>query len=193
MVAGILGKKQGMTRLVNEAGAMVPVTVVKVEENQVLNIKTEEKDGKNAIIVGIDPYKKERKNKKFKTIKEFQVADTSQYEIGKSISLDLLKEVEELTVSAVSKGKGFQGVMKRYNFHGGPASHGSHFHREPGSIGGCDSPGKVIKGKKLPGHMGCDRVTLKNRPVEGIDEKEQTIMIKGAIPGARNTIIEMRF
>lgn len=193
MIGGILGKKQGMTRIVNSQRVLVPVTVVKILENEVLELRAADKHGKNAIVVGMDPYHKAAKNRKFKNIKAFAVEDLGKYSKGQKISADLLQDVKLVTISMVSKGKGFQGVMKRYGFHGGPGSHGSHFHREPGSIGQRALPGKVQKGKKLPGHMGQERITLRNRPVEALDLKQGLLMVKGALPGSRNTLVEVKF
>ncbi len=194
MTGGILGKKIEMTRkIVAEDGVIVPVTAVQVLENEILQVKTAEKDGKNAIVLGMDPYTRATKNIKYKTVKEFEVSDPSLYTKGQKLTLDILKDIKEVNLSSWSKGKGFQGVMRRHNFGGGPASHGSHFHREPGSIGQRALPGKVQKGKKLPGHMGFRKVTIKNRPLIGMDAASQVIWVKGAIPGARNTVVYLSY
>ena len=194
MIAGLLGKKIGMSQHIDAStGVMVPVTMVRIPDNEIIGLKSTEKYNKNAIIVGISPAKQQVKNKKFNVVKEFSVNDISQFTVGQKLNASFLKEIGAVTVSSVSKGKGFQGGMRRWGFHGGPASHGSHFHREPGSVGQRSVPGEVMKGKKLPGHMGCDRFTLKNRPVQHIDEVDNIVYIKGAIPGSRNTLVEIKF
>lgn len=192
-MTGLLGRKQGMTSIISDSGLIVPTTIVQVLENEVVQVKTTEKDKTNSIVLGYNAYKHPSKNKKFKVHKEFKTETSTQHTKGQKINVDALQGVKEVMISSVSKGKGFQGVIKRHGFHGGPASHGSHFHREPGSIGQRTRPGKVQKGKKLPGHMGVDRVTLKKRPVLKIDSKNSLVYIKGAIPGAKNTLIEIRF
>jgi large subunit ribosomal protein L3 len=193
MNAGILGKKIGMMQMITDNGIIVPVTAVKIPDQEVLQVKTKEKENTNAIVLGMDAYKKPSKNKKFKTIREFKVQDITQYTKGQQLTIDVLKDITTTTVSSISKGKGFQGVIKRFGFHGGPGSHGSHFHREPGSIGQRQKPGKVQKGKKLPGHMGVDRLTFKKRPLIKVNGEEKIIYIKGSIPGSRNTLIEIQY
>lgn len=193
MNAGMIGIKQGMSRIANEEGVMIPVTIIKVQDHEVLEVRNSEKHAKNAVVLGANAYHKGSKNRKFKHVKQFDVADLSAFEKGKTVSIDMLKDVKEVVISSLSKGKGFQGVIKRHGFHGGPGSHGSHFHREPGSIGQRAAPGKVMKGKKLPGHMGMDRITLRKRPVIALDEKNHLVMVKGSVPGRKNTVIELRF
>jgi large subunit ribosomal protein L3 len=193
MTAGILGKKIGMTQIIIENGMMVPVTAIKIPDQEIIQVKTKEKEHTNAIVIGMDALKKPTKNRKFKTIKEFKVTDVTQYTKGQPWTIEALKDITITTVSSISKGKGFQGVIKRFGFHGGPGSHGSHFHREPGSIGQREKPGKVQKGKKLPGHMGVDRLTFKKRPLLRVDGKEKIVYIKGSIPGSRNTLIEIQY
>jgi large subunit ribosomal protein L3 len=193
MTAGILGRKIGMTQIIMEDGIIVPVTAIKIPDQEIIQVKTKEKEHTNAIVLGMDPLKKPTKNKKFKTIKEFKVADVTLYSKGQPWTIENLKNITTVVVSAVSKGKGFQGVIKRFGFHGGPGSHGSHFHREPGSIGQREKPGKVQKGKKLPGHMGTQRITLKNRPILKMNQQEKIIYIKGSLPGSRNTLVEIQY
>lgn len=190
---GIIGKKLGMSQVIQDDGRVIPVTYLVCEPNEVVHVKTEDKDGYPAIVLGFDAYKNPGKNKKFKTLKEFRVENTEEYKKGQMVSVDILKEVPAVTITATSKGKGYQGVMKRHNFAGGPATHGSTFHRRPGSVGMCAKPGRVIKGKKLPGQMGNDCVTLKNRSVVSVVESEHVIAIKGPVPGAMNSYVYIKF
>ncbi|MBU0577612.1 50S ribosomal protein L3 [Patescibacteria group bacterium] len=190
---GIIGKKLGMSQVIQDDGCVIPVTFVQCEPNEVVYVKTEDKDGYPAIVLGFDAYKNPSKNKKFKALKEFRVESTGDYKKGQKITLDSLKEVEEVTIVSTSKGKGYQGVIKRHKFSRGPESHGSHHHREPGSIGTCAKPGRVLKGKKMPGHMGIDTVTLKKRPVVTIVAKDNVVAIKGPIPGANNGYVYIKF
>lgn len=193
MNAGILGLKQGMSRIANTEGVLVPVTIIKVTEHQILEVRNSDKHVKNAVVLGSNAFHNPTKNRKFKNIKQFEVSNLESFEKGKNVTIEILKDVKEVSVSSTSTGKGFQGVMKRHGFHGGPGSHGSHFHREPGSIGQRAAPGKVMKGKKLAGHMGMNRITLKKRPVVAVDIKNSLVMIKGAVPGVKNTVVELRF
>jgi len=190
---GIIGKKLGMSQIIQDDGRVIPVTFVKCDPNEVVQIKTEDKDGYPAIVLGFDAYKNPSKNKKFKALKEFRVESIEGYKKGGKITLDSLKEVGSVNVTSTSKGKGYQGVMKRHNFAGGPETHGSTFHREPGSIGMCAKPGRVMKGKKLPGHMGVDTITLKNRPVITLSAEQNVIAIKGPIPGANKGYIYINY
>lgn len=190
---GIIGKKLGMSQVIQDDGRVIPVTYVLCQPNEVVHIKKEQTDGYPAIVLGFDAYKNPSKNKKFKALKEFRVDNTEDYKKGQMVSVEIFKEVPSVTITATSKGKGYQGVMKRHNFAGGPESHGSTFHREPGSVGMCAKPGRVIKGKKLPGHMGTDTVTLKNRPLVTVVEAENVLGIKGPLPGANNSYVYIKF
>ncbi len=190
---GIIGKKLGMSQVIQDDGRVIPVTYVFCQPNEVVHVKTEAKDGYPAIILGFDAYKNPSKNKKFKVLKEFCVDKTDEFKKGQKISVDIFKDVDSVTITATSKGKGYQGVIKRHNFSRGPETHGSHHHREPGSIGMCAKPGRVMKGKKLPGHMGVDQVTLKNRPLVSVVPDENIIAIKGPLPGANSSYIFVRF
>ncbi|MBD3360829.1 50S ribosomal protein L3, partial [Candidatus Peregrinibacteria bacterium] len=141
-MSGILGKKLGMTRLMQDDGRVIPITVIECEPNEVTQVKTVEKDGYPAVVLGFSKLKKPKKTKKFLFLKEFQVTQEEQenYRKGDRITLEKLQEIEKVKVTAISKGKGFQGVIKKYNFSRGPESHGSHHHREPGAIGACAKP-----------------------------------------------------
>lgn len=190
---GIIGKKLGMSQIIQDDGRVIPVTFVLCEPNTVVQVKTEGKDGYPAIVLGFDAYKNPTKNVKFKTVKEFRVAKSDDYKVGQAVDLNTLKDVKEVTVTGTSKGKGFAGVVKRYHFAGGPGGHGSHFHREPGSIGMRAKPGRTHKGKRLPGHLGVDTVTLKGRPIIVLEPTKNVMAIKGAIPGANNSYIYIKF
>lgn len=187
MSTGLIATKIGMSRVFSEDGSAVPVTYLKVEPNTVVRCKTEAKDGYNAVVLGIGAKKwKTRKGKehvRYGAQKEWQVPSLDGLEPGKSIGADLLPVATLVTVCGISKGQGFQGVVKRYRFAGGPKTHGSHFDREPGSVGMREMPGRVLKGKRLPGRMGGDQVTVRNRQVLVSDVKEGIIAIKGPVPG----------
>ena len=191
---GILGKKIGMTRLIQDDGRVIPVTVVECQPNEVTQVKTTAKDGYPAVVLGFAKLKKPTKTKKFKTLKEFRInqADEENYKLGDQVTLEALSEVERVTVVASSKGKGFQGVIRRHNFHRGPESHGSGHHREPGSIGACAKPGRVNKGKKLPGRMGNKRVTLKKVVVSYLNLEKNIVALKGAVPGPNGTLVTIK-
>ena len=201
---GILGRKVGMTRVYNEHGRSIPVTVIEAGPCTVLQKKTEGKEGYNAIQVGFLEKKQSRLNKPelghfkrsggtgFYHVREFRVADPDTYELGQQITLgEVLKIGDKVDISGRSKGRGFQGVMKRHGFGGGKASHGSGFHRAPGSIGCSAYPGRVIRGKKLPGRMGNDLKTLKNLTIVDIREDENILLVQGAVPGAKNGLVSI--
>ena len=190
---GIIGKKLGMSQVIQDDGRVIPVTYITCEPNEVVCVKTVDKDGYPAIVLGFDAYKNPSKNKKFKALKEFRVESSDEFKKGQKISVDMLKEVEAVTITGSSKGRGYQGVIKRHNFSRGPETHGSHHHRKPGSIGMCAKPGRVLKGKKMPGHMGNDTVTLKNRPLITVEPSENVIAIKGPLPGAKNSYVYIKF
>lgn len=184
---GIIGKKVGMTRVIADDGRVIPVTVIQCTPNKVTQVKTVDKDGYPAVVLGFDALKKPTKNRHFRVKKEFKT-DTA---LAKDavVNVEIFTTGERVKVSGVSKGKGFQGVIKRYNFSRGPETHGSHHHREPGSIGCRAKPGRVHKGKKLPGRMGSESVTIRDVEVIHIDKDDHLIAVKGAVPGAANTII----
>ena len=183
-MSGILGIKKGMTRLFDDDGRVIPITVVQCDPNEITQIKTVDKDGYPAIVLGHLKLKKPSKTKKFRNLKEFKISEDEleSYKQGDQVTLENFQEVRELRISSTSKGKGFAGVIKRHNFSRGPESHGSHHHREPGSIGACAKPGRVAKGKKLPGRHGGKKVTIKSK-VESVDTKKNIICLKGAVPG----------
>jgi len=186
---GILGKKLGMTRVIQDDGRVIPITVVQCEPNEITQVKTTEKDGYPAVVLGFSALKKPKKTKKFKFQREVRLNDGQELKKGDLVSLKEFNEVKKVVVSGTSKGKGFQGVIKRHNFSRGPETHGSHHHREPGSIGSCAKPGRVAKGKKLPGHMGSAKVTIKGVEVMYLDTKNNVIGLKGPLPGPNKGLI----
>jgi len=191
-MTGILGKKIGMTQLFQDDGRVIPITVVECEPNEITQVKTTEKDGYPAIVLGFSKLKKETKTKHFRHIREFSIQGTEEYKKGDKITVEIFQDGEKVKVTGTSKGKGFQGVVRRHNFHGGPKSHGSTQHREPGSIGARAKPGRVEKGKKLPGHMGTIKVTRRDIPVMYLDKEKNLIGLKGAIPGAQGDLVIIR-
>ncbi|TAN43795.1 MAG: 50S ribosomal protein L3 [Nitrospirae bacterium] len=201
-MTGILGKKLGMTQIVAEDGKVVPVTVVEAGPCCVIQVKTSEKDGYSAVKVGFVELKKEKNMTKpqlgvfkkaatasYKFLKEF---DMDGLKVGDMIKADSFNKGDSIAVSGISKGKGFQGGMKRHNFKGGPASHGSTRYRAPGSIGASSYPSRVWKGMRMAGHLGSDRVTIKKLTVVDVRPEQNLILVKGAIPGPANSIVEIR-
>jgi len=188
-MTGILGKKLGMTRIIQDDGRVIPTTVVLCEPNEITQIKTTDKDGYPAIVLGFSELKNPTKNRKFYFKKEFKIGEEDQYKKGDKVTVEALKDIETVSVTAVSKGKGFQGVVKRHNFSRGPETHGSHHHRKPGSIGQCAKPGRVARGKKMPGQMGNQKVTVNKVPVVYLDNKNNLIGLKGPIPGPKKGLV----
>lgn len=201
-MTGILGRKIGMTQIFDENGQVVPVTVIEAGPCQVIQVKSIERDGYEAVKVGFLEVKKEKNQPKpligvfkkagapvFKFLKEFPITGLN---VGDRITVEQFNKGDKVSVSGISKGKGFQGVMKRHGFKGGPDSHGSMFNRAPGSIGASSFPSRVWKGKRMAGHMGNERVTVKNLTIVDIKPEQNLILIKGAVPGAINSIVEIR-
>ncbi len=191
-MSGILGKKLGMTRIFQDDGRVIPVTVVQCEPNEITQVKTVEKDGYPALVLGFSKLKKPTKTQKFAHSREFKIsaAEVANYKKGDMVTVANLEGVEEVSVTGYSKGKGFQGVIRRWGFHGGPGGHGSLHHREPGSSGCRAKPGRVQKGKKYPGRQGMDRVTQK-KDIVTIDKDKNIICIKGALPGPNGGLISI--
>jgi large subunit ribosomal protein L3 len=199
---GLLAKKTGMTQVFDESGNLVPVTVIKIEPNTVIAKMENEKDGYSAVLLGVDNKKKSRTKKPYagqfpggivpkQHLKEFRDFD-KETEIGKTVGIDFFENVRYIDVQGRSKGKGFQGVMKRYNFGGGRYTHGSKFHREPGSTGQSTYPGKTFKNVKMPGHMGNEKVTVLNLKVVRVDTENQVILVCGAVPGVDKGLLAVR-
>ena len=200
----IIGRKVGMTQVWTEDDRLIPVTVIEAGPCVVTQIKTSAKEGYEAIQIGFGELKDKKVNLPMaghfkaagvgarKYLSEVTVEDASSYELGQTIDLEGFAESRRVHVSGVSKGKGFAGVMKRYNFRGGPGRHGAHFHRAPGSVGQCATPSRVFKGKKLPGHMGAEKVTVKNLEVVKVDVEQNLLLVKGAVPGGKGAILRVR-
>lgn len=204
MAKAIIGKKVGMTQVFNEDGSVVPVTVVLAGPCVVTEVRTEEKDGYSAIQLGFDEILKESKVNKpmagyfkkqgvkpMKFLKEFR-GDAGEATVGQQVDVNIFEEGDLVDVQGTSIGKGFQGVVKRYNFGGGRATHGSHFHRAPGSIGMCVWPGETPKGKKMPGRMGGKNVTVQNLSVVKVIPETNLLLVKGAIPGHDDAIVYIK-
>ena len=200
---GILGRKVGMTQIFTEAGEVVPVTVVEAGPVVVTQVKTIENDGYNAVQVGFVDAKEKSLNKPQKGhlaaanvlkkhLKEFRVESVDAYTVGQEIKADLFAAGEKIDVTGISKGKGFQGPIKRHGQSRGPESHGSRYHRRPGSMGACSYPGRVFKNKKLAGHMGSVKVTVQNLEVVRVDADKNFILVKGAIPGAKGSVVTIK-
>jgi len=186
----ILGKKLGMTQIFDESGVQTPVTLVEAVPSEVLAVKTQEKNGYTAVQLGAFDKKKTTKNKPKKAfIKEIRVKENPSYKVGDVIKVDIFTEGDYVDVIGTTKGKGFQGGMRRWNWSGGDSGHGSMFHRAVGSIGANTFPGRVMKGKTMPGHMGNEKKTVQNLKVIKIDKESNLIAIKGALPGHANSYV----
>ena len=204
MINAIYGKKIGMTQIFTEDGTVIPVTVVQAEPNKVCQVKTVETDGYEAVQMGFGAIKPKKVNRPMaghfakqgteptRYLREVRVENASEYKVGDLHTVAAFADVKKVDVQGTSKGKGFAGVIKRHGFGGGPGYHGSHFHRAPGSIGQCATPSRVFKGVRMPGHMGCDTVTVRNLELVRIDEEQNLLLIKGAIPGGKNGIVRVR-
>ena len=201
MTLGVIGKKLGMTQVFDENGLAIPVTVIKVEPLTVTQVKTVDTDGYNAIQTGVVPAKEKHltkaeighfaKNKleNFRHLQEFRVDNPEAYEVGQKIDLSVLENAAKVDVTGKSVGKGFQGTVKRWNFSRGPMGHGSKNHREPGSIGAGTTPGRVIKGKRMAGNMGNERVTITKLTVVKVDNENNLLLVKGSVPGPEGKLV----
>ena len=204
MKKGIYGKKLGMTQIFDENGLVIPVTVVEVEPCLIVRKKTVETDGYNALVVATGKVKEKHMNKPLKGqfdkiklsyrkyIRELRLDDVESYNVGDELKADIFAAGEVVDVQGISKGKGFQGVIKRHGQHIGPKGHGSMYHRRPGSMGPTSSPGRVFPGKKLPGHTGKDTVTVQNLQVVKVDMDKEVILIKGSVPGYKNSLVRIK-
>ncbi len=198
------GIKAGMTRIFDENGNHVPVTVIKLIPNYVSQVKTSEKDGYESYQVAYYEKREKLINKpsqghlkkanlepKFARFAEIKAENVDPENVGKELSVEGFEAASYIDVTGITKGKGFQGVMKRYNFQGGPAAHGSHFHRRPGSIGNRATPGRVFAGKKMPGHMGAKRQTVQNILIQEVNLEKGYMLLKGSVPGAKNSFVRI--
>jgi len=204
MKKAIIAKKVGMTQVFSETGNLIPVTVLEAGPCVVIQKKTTENDGYSAVQVGFTDLKEKHVNKPQaghfqkagvtpkKYIKEFRLEGAESYEIGAEIKADVFAAGDKIDVSGVSKGKGYQGAIKRHNQHRGPMAHGSKYHRGVGSLSAGTTPGKVKKGKKMPGHMGAVTITVANLEVVRIDAEKNLLLVKGAVPGARGSILVIK-
>ena len=189
MKKAILATKVGMTQIFQEDGTLIPVTVLQAGPCVVTQIKTEENDGYKAVQVG--HFKKADVSAK-RYVREFRFENAEEYELGKEIKADIFEVGERVDASGISKGKGFQGAIKRLGQHRGPMKHGSKFHRHQGSNGACSSPSRVFKGKGMPGHMGCEKVTVQNLEVVRVDAEKNLLLIKGSVPGPKKALVTIK-
>ena len=204
MISGLLGKKIGMTRIFTPDGRWIEVTVVEAGPCTVVQRKTKDRDGYDAVQLGFGAVKESRCTKPLKghfekagvapvrNLKELRISEDSEIKTGDEVKADIFEEGDRVDVSGVSKGKGFAGVIKRHGFKGGPGGHGSHFHRAPGSIGQSADPAKVYKNKKMPGHMGNRKVTVQNIEVVTVDAAKNILMLRGCVPGANGGLVVVR-
>jgi large subunit ribosomal protein L3 len=204
MVKGLIGKKLGMTQVYDESGSVVPVTVLEAGPCVVTQVKSTESDGYTAVQLGFVEKKTPKISKPeeghlkknglapVKHLKEFKIAPGTEVTVGDQILVTTFAAKDLVSVTGTSQGKGFQGVMKRHGFGGGRKTHGSHFHRAPGSIGQCATPSRVFPGKKLPGQMGAKKVTTKNLEVVSVIEDKNLLLIKGAVPGSKGGYVIIR-
>ena len=203
MQKAIIGKKIGMTQIFDAEGKVVPVTVIEAGPCSVIQKKTAETDGYEAVQLGFGEVKEKHVNKAIKghfaksgvsvkkVLKEFRL-DEITLNVGDEVKADIFAEGECVDVTGISKGKGFAGTVKRWGTHRGPMTHGSGYHRGPGSMGACSSPSRVFKGKKLAGHLGCEKVTVQNLDVVKVDIERNLILVKGAIPGPKGGIVTIK-
>lgn len=204
-MAGLIGKKVGMTRIFLESGAAVSCTVLEAGPCPVLQIKTEETDGYAAVQIGFGAQKEKRASKAETghatkvglevtpvLLREFDIAEGDELEVGQPLTVELFAEGDKVKVTGTTKGRGFQGVVKRYGFRGRPATHGHKASRTPGSMGPGTDPSRVIKGKKLPGRMGGKRHTVLNQEIVKVDSDRNLLFIKGSVPGSRNSYVLIR-
>ena len=204
MNKAIIGKKVGMTQIFDEKGSVIPVTVIEAGPCVIAQIKNAETDGYNAIQLGYGDVKEKHINKPEqghfkkanlslkKHLREFKVNTIENVKVGDEVKVDVFEIGDKIDVQGTTKGKGFQGVIKRHGQHRGPMGHGSMYHRRPGSMGSTSTPGRVFKGKKLPGHMGRVTVTIQNLDVVKVDMDKNVILVKGSVPGPKGTILKVK-
>ncbi len=204
MNKGLIGKKLGMTQIFDEQGKVIPVTVIEAGPCVVTQVKTVESDGYNAIQLGFEDVKESKVNKPEKGhftksklplkkhLREFRLDSIENINVGDELKADTFSAGDQLDIQGTSKGKGFQGVIKRHGQSRGPMGHGSMYHRRPGSMGPTSTPGRVFKGKKLPGHMGSQTITIQNLEVVRVDLDKNVILVKGSVPGAKGAILKLK-
>jgi large subunit ribosomal protein L3 len=201
---GLIGKKVGMTQLFDEKGEGIPVTVIEAGPCTITEVRTIERDGYRAVQLGYGAVKEKRMTRPalgqfrkrnlgpVKYVREFRVEDLDGFEVGKNLTVTLFEKGRHVDVQGVTKGRGFQGVVKRYGFVAGHASHGPTHGKQPGSIGASAYPSRVVKGKRLPGRMGGENFTAKNLEVVGVDEEQNVLLVRGAVPGPANGLVTIR-
>ena len=204
MKKAIIGRKVGMTQIFDEKGNVIPVTVIEAGPCSVVQVKTVETDGYDAVQLGFGTVKDKKLNKPekghftkvkvtpAKHLREFRIDDVSNVKVGDEIKADVFTAGETVDIQGTTKGKGFQGVIKRHGQSRGPMGHGSMYHRRPGSMGSTSTPGRVFKGKKLPGHMGHTTITIQNLEVVKTDLDKNVILVKGSVPGAKGAILKLK-
>ena len=204
MKKGIIGRKVGMTQIFDEKGNVIPVTVIEAGPCVVAQVKTVETDGYSAVQLGFGDVKEKKMNKpekghfakanvaNKKHLREFKLDDAQNLKVGDEIKADVFAAGDKIDVQGITKGKGFQGVIKRHGQSRGPMGHGSMYHRRPGSMGSTSTPGRVFKGKKLPGHMGVATVTIQNLDVVRVDMDKNVILVKGSVPGNKGAILKIK-
>ncbi|MGB8656154.1 MAG: 50S ribosomal protein L3 [Candidatus Zixiibacteriota bacterium] len=204
-VQGIIGKKIGMSRIFNEEGQAIPVTVILAGPCPVVQVKTQERDGYDAVQLGFDPKRKNlftlpvlghfarAKVEPRRILREMRTRDSEGISVGQEVKVDLFQVGEKVSVTGVSKGLGFQGVVRRHNFRGGPKTHGqSDRLRAPGSVGSSSYPSRTFKGQRMAGRMGGEKVTIKNLVVAGVDAEKNLLLVRGAVPGKKNSYLSIR-
>ena len=204
MRKGLIGRKVGMTQIFDEKGMVIPVTVIEAGPCTVVQIKNKENDGYNAVQLGFGDVKEKHVNKPMKGhfnkaklapkkhLREFRMENIDEFKVGNELKADVFSANDMVDIQGVTKGKGFQGVIKRHGQHRGPMGHGSMYHRRPGSMGACATPSRVFKGKKLPGHMGVETVTIQNLKVVSVDLDKNVILVKGSVPGNKGAILKIK-
>ena len=204
MKKGIIGRKVGMTQIFDEKGNVIPVTVIEAGPCVVAQVKTLENDGYEAIQLGFGEVKEKKVNKPEKGhfakanveakkhLREFRLDDVQNVKVGDEVKADTFEQGEKVDIQGISKGKGFQGVIKRHGQHRGPMGHGSMYHRRPGSMGSTSTPGRVFKGKKLPGHMGVQKITIQNLEIIKVDMDKNVLLVKGSVPGPKGAILKIK-
>ncbi len=204
MNKGLIGRKIGMTQIFDESGKVIPVTVIEAGPCVVAQVKTEETDGYTAVQLGFGDVKEKKLTKPKKGhftkvnvtpkkyLREFRLDSIEGMTVGQELKADVFATGDKLDIQGTSKGKGFQGVIKRHGQHRGPMGHGSMYHRRPGSMGPTSTPGRVFKGKKLPGHMGVETITIQNLEVVRVDLDKNVILVKGSVPGVKGAILKIK-
>ena len=204
MKKAILATKVGMTQIFNEDGVLTPVTVLQAGPCVVTQVKTQDNDGYSAVQVGFADKRENLVNKPMKGhfdkagvsckrfVREFKFENAGEYELAQEIKADIFAAGDKIDATAISKGKGFQGAIKRHNQHRGPMAHGSKFHRHAGSNGAASDPSKVFKGKKMPGHMGSKKITIQNLEVVRVDAENNLLLVKGSVPGPKKSLVTIK-